>query len=103
MSDRSPSIRSSLLCAKVDEFTLVRSGPPIDRTLLGMTATIRTPDQRLRVFVSSTLAEMAEERTAVAPERVDVHKGFLRVSDALGETEYWLTGAGVPAPPKRAP
>ena len=30
-----------------------------------MTA-IRTPDQRLRVFVSSTLAEMAEERGAVA-------------------------------------
>ena len=26
---------------------------------------IRTPDQRLRVFVSSTLAELAEERTAV--------------------------------------
>ena len=25
-----------------------------------MTATIRTPDQRLRVFVSSTLGEMAE-------------------------------------------
>jgi predicted ATPase len=30
------------------------------------TAVIRTPDQRLRVFVSSTLAELAEERTAVA-------------------------------------
>ncbi|MCW3494261.1 ATP-binding protein [Microbacterium sp. SSM24] len=28
-------------------------------------AVIRTPDQRLRVFVSSTLAELAEERTAV--------------------------------------
>jgi len=27
---------------------------------------IRTPDQRLRVFVSSTLAELADERTAVA-------------------------------------
>jgi hypothetical protein len=27
---------------------------------------IRTPDQRLRVFVSSTLAEFAEERAAVA-------------------------------------
>jgi hypothetical protein len=26
---------------------------------------IRTPDQRLRVFVSSTLAELADERTAV--------------------------------------
>ena len=31
-----------------------------------MTAAIRTPDQRLRVFVSSTLGEMAEERAAVA-------------------------------------
>ena len=31
-----------------------------------MTAAIRTPDQRLRVFVSSTLAEIAEERAAVA-------------------------------------
>ena len=26
---------------------------------------IRTPDQRLRVFVSSTLGELAEERVAV--------------------------------------
>jgi predicted ATPase len=31
-----------------------------------MTTVIRTPDQRLRVFVSSTLAELAEERAAVA-------------------------------------
>ena len=30
------------------------------------TVAIRTPDQRLRVFVSSTLAELAEERAAVA-------------------------------------
>ncbi len=30
------------------------------------TAEIRTPDQRLRVFVSSTLAELADERAAVA-------------------------------------
>jgi predicted ATPase len=30
------------------------------------TAAIRTPDQRLRVFVSSTLAELAEERAAVS-------------------------------------
>ena len=29
-------------------------------------ATIRTPDQRLRVFVSSTLVELADERAAVA-------------------------------------
>src|SRR5918994_2473778 len=30
------------------------------------TAAIRTPDQRLRVFVSSTLGELADERAAVA-------------------------------------
>ena len=30
------------------------------------TSVIRTPDQRLRVFVSSTLSELAEERAAVA-------------------------------------
>jgi Domain of unknown function (DUF4062) len=37
-------------------------------------ASIRTPDQRLRVFVSSTLAELAEERAAVreAIERVQL-------------------------------
>src|SRR5258708_13657347 len=29
-----------------------------------MTSTIRTPDQRLRVFVSSTLQELADERAA---------------------------------------
>src|SRR5262245_29184563 len=32
----------------------------------GTNAAIRTPDQRLRVFVSSTLAELAEERAAVS-------------------------------------
>ena len=31
----------------------------------GREATIRTPDQRLRVFVSSTLRELEEERRAV--------------------------------------
>jgi hypothetical protein len=30
------------------------------------TSVILTPDQRLRVFVSSTLAELADERRAVA-------------------------------------
>ena len=29
------------------------------------TVAIHTPDQRLRVFVSSTLAELADERAAV--------------------------------------
>jgi predicted ATPase len=37
----------------------VRVSPPTDDI-------IRTPDQRLRVFVSSTLAELADERAAVA-------------------------------------
>src|SRR5262249_36745712 len=31
---------------------------------LAMTQTIRTPDQRVRVFVSSTLQELADERAA---------------------------------------
>jgi hypothetical protein len=37
----------------------------VDERLLGE-AGIRTPDQRLRVFVSSTLGELADERRAVA-------------------------------------
>jgi predicted ATPase len=36
--------------------------PPLD---LAPRPSIRTPDQRVRVFVSSTLAELADERTAV--------------------------------------
>lgn len=35
-----------------------------ERDNLGSGATIRTPDQRLRVFVSSTLQELADERAA---------------------------------------
>ena len=38
-----------------------------------------------------------------APERVDVHEGFLRVGDDVGDTGYWLTGTGVLASPKKAP
>ena len=37
------------------------------------------------------------------PERVDVHEGFLRVGDDVGDTGYWLTGTGVLASPKKAP
>ena len=37
------------------------------------------------------------------PEGVDVHEGFLRVGDDVMVTGYWLTGAGVPAAPKKAP
>src|SRR5215468_7914026 len=33
--------------------------------MVGLPATIRTPDQRLRVFISSTLNELAPERRAV--------------------------------------
>jgi len=36
-------------------------------------AAIRTPDQRLRVFVSSTLAELADERSAVARAISSLH------------------------------
>ena len=36
------------------------------------------------------------------PEGVDVHEGFLRVGDDVMVTGYWLTGAGVPAAPKKA-
>jgi hypothetical protein len=42
-----------------DEGGLVNQGPP-DETV------IRTPDRRLRVFVSSTLGELADERRAVS-------------------------------------
>src|SRR5262245_13644846 len=37
------------------------------------TAVIRTPDQRLRVFVSSTLEELAEERAALRRAIEDLH------------------------------
>jgi len=38
---------------------------------------IRTPDHRLRVFISSTLGELAEERLA-ARAAVDLDRGFRR-------------------------
>ena len=50
--------------------TATLSGPGANRYVVRVppqTAdVIRTPDQRLRVFVSSTLAELADERAAVA-------------------------------------
>jgi hypothetical protein len=52
-------------------------------------AKIRTPDQRLRVFVSSTLTEMAEERIAVA-----------RAISALGLTPVMFELGARPRPPK---
>src|SRR5260370_2065140 len=51
--------------------TLFRSGSVADRCaclgcgVMAETDLIRTPDQRLRVFVSSTLQELAAERQAV--------------------------------------
>ena len=42
-----------------DQEGAASAGPPDE-------AVIRTPDRRLRVFVSSTLGELADERRAVA-------------------------------------
>jgi YVTN family beta-propeller protein len=76
-------------------------------------AAIRTPDQRLRVFVSSTLGELAEERLAVraAIERLrltpvmfelgarphpprDLYRSYLKQSDVFvgiyGESYGWV-------------
>src|SRR5215213_284422 len=52
-------------------------------------APIRTPDQRLRVFVSSTLAELAPERAAVA-----------RALDALWLTRVMFESGARPCPPR---
>src|SRR5262249_50746263 len=53
-----------------ERFTRLRVGSVTrDDFMTGLTehsTTIRTPDQRLRVFVSSTLEELAEERAAVS-------------------------------------
>jgi hypothetical protein len=47
--------------------TQVELVPPVDVPVprAGRRSVIRTPDQRLRVFISSTLAELADERGAV--------------------------------------
>src|SRR5215207_5712139 len=50
---------------------------------------IRTPDQRLRVFVSSTLAELADERAVVA-----------RAISALGLTPVLFELGARPHPPR---
>lgn len=50
---------------------------------------IRTPDQRLRVFVSSTLGELADERRAVA-----------RAISALRLTPVMFELGARPHPPK---
>src|SRR3982751_6312122 len=54
----------SVLPAKQAEGGVIKGGVEAGRE--SNAAAIRTPDQRLRVFVSSTLAELAEERAAVA-------------------------------------
>ena len=51
--------------------------------------TIRTPDQRLRVFVSSTLAELADERRAVS-----------RAISALRLTPVMFESGARPQPPR---
>src|SRR5918993_1120248 len=50
---------------------------------------IRTPDQRLRVFVSSTLVELADERAVVA-----------RAISALGLTPVMFELGARPHPPR---
>ena len=50
---------------------------------------IRTPDQRLRVFVSSTLAELADERKAVA-----------KAISSLGLTPVMFESGARPEPPR---
>ena len=52
-------------------------------------ASIRTPDQRLRVFVSSTLVELADERAVVA-----------RAISALGLTPVLFELGARPHPPR---
>jgi hypothetical protein len=59
-----------------------------DETLNDMR--IRTPDQRLRVFVSSTLEELADERRAVA-----------RAISALRLTPVMFETGARPHPPRR--
>ena len=52
-----------------------------DDAAAATTSAIRTPDQRVRVFISSTMKELAEERAAV---REAVHR--LRMSPVIFET-----------------
>jgi predicted ATPase len=59
------------------------------RGALGVTMAIRTPDQRLRVFVSSTLGELAPERQAVS-----------RAISALGLTPVLFELGARPHPPR---
>jgi hypothetical protein len=40
------------------------AGSPGEESAAGRSAVILTPDQRVRVFISSTLGELAEERAA---------------------------------------
>jgi Domain of unknown function (DUF4062) len=54
-------------------------------------AVIRTPDRRLRVFVSSTLSDLAEERQAVS-----------RAVSALRLTPVMFEAGARPYPPARS-
>src|SRR5689334_19632702 len=66
-----------------DDGAPVAAAPPQGRVTGRLSApdTIRTPDQRVRVFVSSTLEELAPERAA-AKEAV----GQLRLTPVLYES-----------------
>ena len=62
------------------------------------TDVIRTPDQRLRVFVSSTLGELAAERRAVARAI-----SALRLTPVMFELGARPTRAAPPRPRTRCP
>src|SRR5262244_2860861 len=73
--------------------TDLRSGPDQRRSVSQGRrgeAVIQTPDRRLRVFVSSTLGELAEERQAVA-----------RAISALRLTPVMFELGARPYPPQR--
>src|SRR5678815_1722974 len=59
---------------------------------------IRTPDQRLRVFVSSTLAELAPERAAVSRTIPALGLSPVLSSWALGAAEGLRRRAGLRSP-----
>jgi Domain of unknown function (DUF4062) len=59
---------------------------------------ILTPDQRLRVFVSSTLGELADERAA-ASRAISTLRLTPVLFDAIPTTGWASAGAGDPGPP----
>ena len=63
-----------------DQVRAAGAGPPEE-------AVIRTPDRRVRVFVSSTLGELAEERRAVA-RAISALRLTRRIISKLGARPY---------------